>query len=206
MSSTVLKNQGNANPNERISQQMSEEGPLVPLTVVLLGNYSGKSSLVVKLINNRFNDAWDPTIEDSYKYKLGNIDLTILDTGPIDYLDFTPQWLKGSHAALVTFSVCERSQFEEIGQYIDVVEHYERKVPFVLVATKVDCEDRREVSREEAQALADQHGVPYIETSSKTGQGVREAFEEAIRQAFTTNENGVFGAAPIAQRKRCLIQ
>lgn len=41
-------------------------------------------------------------------------------------------------------------------------------IPFVLVGNKADLNERRNVSAEEAQKLADQWNVTYVETSAKT--------------------------------------
>jgi hypothetical protein len=40
---------------------------------------------------------------------------------------------------------------------------------------------QREVSFEEGQRLAEDYGVPFIETSAKTGKNVALAFEAAAR-------------------------
>ena len=51
---------------------------------------------------------------------------------------------------------------------------------FCLVGCKLDLVTsggaRREVSKEEARAFADQYEVHHVETSAKTGLNVEEAF------------------------------
>jgi GTPase SAR1 family protein len=46
-----------------------------------------------------------------------------------------------------------------------------------LIGNKSDVSDRREVSREEAEELARQYNMRYIETSAKASQQVAETFE-----------------------------
>jgi Ras-related protein Ral-A len=41
-------------------------------------------------------------------------------------------------------------------------------IPFLLVGNKADLDERRRVTLEEAQRLADMWKVPYVETSAKT--------------------------------------
>jgi GTPase SAR1 family protein len=48
----------------------------------------------------------------------------------------------------------------------------------MLVATKVDLADERVVTREEAEKLAREVGLTYLETSSKADMNVDEAFSE----------------------------
>ena len=47
----------------------------------------------------------------------------------------------------------------------------------ILAATKCDISPKdRRVSREEAQEYSKSHGMEYMETSAKNGQGVHELF------------------------------
>ena len=46
----------------------------------------------------------------------------------------------------------------------------------VLVGNKKDLDDRRQVSTEEGQELADKYGMQFYETSAKTGENVDKIF------------------------------
>ena len=48
--------------------------------------------------------------------------------------------------------------------------------PLFLVGNKLDLEDERQVTAEEAEALAAEFGAKYMETSAKTPEGVDELF------------------------------
>ncbi|KAJ3592635.1 hypothetical protein NHX12_007762 [Muraenolepis orangiensis] len=56
------------------------------------------------------------------------------------------------------------------------------KVPVILVGNKVDLESEREVSAGEGQALAEEWGCPFMETSAKSKTMVDELFAEIVRQ------------------------
>ncbi|PWA31343.1 hypothetical protein CCH79_00002738 [Gambusia affinis] len=56
------------------------------------------------------------------------------------------------------------------------------KVPVILVGNKVDLESEREVSSGEGQALAEEWGCPFMETSAKSKTMVDELFAEIVRQ------------------------
>ncbi|KAL2088010.1 hypothetical protein ACEWY4_016838 [Coilia grayii] len=58
---------------------------------------------------------------------------------------------------------------------------YER-VPVILVGNKVDLDNEREVSSSEGQALAEEWGCPFMETSAKSKTMVDELFAEIVRQ------------------------
>ena len=46
----------------------------------------------------------------------------------------------------------------------------------MLVGNKADCESLRSVSQQEAQELAREYNMPFVETSAKTASNVEEAF------------------------------
>lgn len=54
--------------------------------------------------------------------------------------------------------------------------------PFVLVATKVDDEPGRIVTRTDGEELAANWGCGYVEVSAKTGEGVEEVVLELVRK------------------------
>lgn len=61
----------------------------------------------------------------------------------------------------------------------EIQEHGYNKMLIILVGNKCDMEDRRQVSKEEAQAFAKRNDLLFFETSAKTAQGVEECFTEA---------------------------
>ena len=58
----------------------------------------------------------------------------------------------------------------------------EELVPRVLVGSMKDMESIRQVSHEEASALARSMGVPYIECSAKTGENVADVFHTLLKE------------------------
>jgi GTPase SAR1 family protein len=75
--------------------------------------------------------------------------------------------------------------FDRISQINDALLHAlgdVQDIPRVLVGTMRDIVDQRQVSRQEAQTLADSWGVPYIECSSKTGENVAEVFHTLLKE------------------------
>lgn len=81
------------------------------------------------------------------------------------------------------FDMTNRVSFEHIKEWHrEVCEHvHPYKVLFILVGNKSDKDESRVVSREEAEVLAHELGLPYVEVSAKTGQNVSNAFELLAR-------------------------
>ena len=53
-----------------------------------------------------------------------------------------------------------------------------------LVGNKVDLEDQRQVSYEEAKELADQNKMEYFETSAKLNKNVDEVINHMMEQVY----------------------
>ncbi|KAJ0000002.1 hypothetical protein NQD34_011844 [Periophthalmus magnuspinnatus] len=103
-------------------------------------------------------------------------------------LSVTRSYYRNSVGGLLVFDMTNRASFEHIKEWhAEVCERVQPfKVVFVLVGHKGDLEENgeRAVSRDEAEKLAGQLGMPYVETSAKTGQNVREAFEMVARRVY----------------------
>ena len=54
----------------------------------------------------------------------------------------------------------------------------------MLVGNKIDLEEERKVSKEEAMALADQHKMHYFETSAKLNRNIDELMQHLMEQVY----------------------
>jgi len=69
-------------------------------------------------------------------------------------------------------------------------------IKIVLVGSKIDLADRRQVSTDDGQKLAAELKVEFIETSSKTGENINELFMN-----IASNLPGLEGAEIITSQK-----
>ncbi|XP_070532679.1 GTPase NRas-like [Ptychodera flava] len=172
----------------------------------------GKSALTIQLIQNHFVDEYDPTIEDSYRKQVV-IDgetclLDILDTaGQEEYSAMRDQYMRTGEGFLCVFAVNNAKSFEDIGSYREQIKRVKDAddVPMVLVGNKCDLPTRA-VDLKEAHALAKSYGIPFIETSAKTRQGVDDAFYTLVREIRRYKERrGNLQKKPSGRRFRCRI-
>jgi Ras-related protein R-Ras2 len=111
------------------------------------------------------------------------------------------QYMRSGEGFLLVFSVTERSSFEEIYKFHRQILRVKDRdeFPMLMVGNKVnpvavfffalfykacaqvDLEHQRVVWQEEAQQLARQLKVPYIECSAKMRMNVDNAFYELVR-------------------------
>ncbi|PAA65276.1 hypothetical protein BOX15_Mlig000663g1 [Macrostomum lignano] len=156
----------------------------------------GKSALTIQLIQNHFVEEYDPTIEDSYRKQVV-IDgetclLDILDTaGQEEYSAMRDQYMRTGEGFLCVFAVNNPKSFDDIEQYREQIKRVKdaEEVPLVLVGNKTDLHGRT-VDVRTAKHLADEFGIPYVETSAKTRQGVDDAFYTLVREIRKFKERG----------------
>ncbi|NWS12078.1 RASK GTPase, partial [Pachyramphus minor] len=150
----------------------------------------GKSALTIQLIQNHFVDEYDPTIEvNNFISKQVVIDgetclLDILDTaGQEEYSAMRDQYMRTGEGFLCVFAINNTKSFEDIHHYREQIKRVKdsEDVPMVLVGNKCDLPSRT-VDTKQAQDLARSYGIPFIETSAKTRQGVDDAFYTLVRE------------------------
>ena len=61
-------------------------------------------------------------------------------------------------------------------------------IPIIIVGNKLDKEDMRDITREEAEKFAKENKYKYFETSAKTGEGVDDAIRDLVNQVLEKSE------------------
>lgn len=164
--------------------------------IIMLGDSTvGKSSLLKRYTEDLFMDTINQTVGvDFYVHFLEvepgvRVKLQFWDTaGQERFRSVTRSYYRNSVGGLLVFDLTNRASFEHIREWhAEVCERVQpQTVVFVLVGHKSDrdSDGGRAVSREEAERLAGQLGMPYIEASAKSGHRVREAFEMVARRVY----------------------
>ena len=84
-----------------------------------------------------------------------------------------------------------------VTDWLKYIEKYAKEnVLKFLVGNKSDLVDNRAISQIEANIFAEEHNLPYIETSAKEGVNIDELFEESINKylkgmAFQKEEKNI---------------
>ncbi|KAF5375450.1 hypothetical protein D9615_007954 [Tricholomella constricta] len=140
---------------------------------------TGKSSLVKQFIENHFVDAYYPTIESTFAktvtYKGVEYDCHIIDTaGQDEYSPVNAQHAIGIHGYVLVYSITSRTSFDMIQIVYDKIVDFCGVVdmPCVIVGSKSDLHQNRQVQFNEGQKLAQKNGAAWIETSAKNNINV----------------------------------
>uniref|UniRef100_A0A674P4W7 Uncharacterized protein n=1 Tax=Takifugu rubripes TaxID=31033 RepID=A0A674P4W7_TAKRU len=185
--------------------------------IIMLGDSTvGKSSLVKRYAEGLFQDSINQTVGvDFYVHFLEveqgvHVKLQFWDTaGQERFRSVTRSYYRNSAGGLLMFDMTNRVSFEHIKEWHrEVCDHvHPYKVLFILVGNKSDKAEGRLVGREEAEALARELGMPYVEVSARTGQNVSNAFEllarciyEGLRSGEVELQEGWDGVKSLAPR------
>ena len=95
------------------------------------------------------------------------------------------QYMRTGDGFLVVYSVTDRASYDHVPEFQDLIRRVKEEqgaFPALLVANKVDLAQQRVVSEREGRDMAQQFGVPYIETSAKDPpRNVDKAFQDVVR-------------------------
>ena len=133
---------------------------------------------------------YDPTIESTHhktiRFRRVHFATDIVDTAGMDeFSRLSRNASLGVHGYALVFSIASRQSFEMIDQVNSALLNSLGDlpdVPRVLVGSKKDMKESRQVSANDAEKLADSWGVPYIECSSKTGEKIADVFHMLLKE------------------------
>lgn len=161
-----------------------------PYDICVLGDEeSGKSSLILRYLHNKFIDL-DSSIEDLYtktiRNELSYNQYTILDaSSAVDYNSNAKRnQIKNARTLMLVYAIDSYDLFTGAQDIYERAAHIlggKINLPIVMVGTKSDMRDQREVSFHEARGYAQSIGaLKIVECSSKDGIAIDVAFEPLI--------------------------
>ena len=167
---------------------------------IIIGDaYVGKSNLLLRYAHGQFKDDYQLTIGVEFAAKNVKIRgktyrIQIWDTaGQESFRSITRGYYKSSVCALVVYDISNKESFNNISTWIEDCKNQSPKtIFFVLVGNKSDLEDKRQVSTEEGQELAEKYGIPFYETSAKTGANINEIFYNSAEEIVKKIEQNYY--------------
>uniref|UniRef100_A0AAY4DDY5 small monomeric GTPase n=1 Tax=Denticeps clupeoides TaxID=299321 RepID=A0AAY4DDY5_9TELE len=165
--------------------------PLHPSGVMLVGDSGvGKTCLLVRFKDGAFlAGSFISTVGIDFRNKVLNIDavkvkLQIWDTaGQERFRSVTHAYYRDADALLLLYDVTNKASFDNIQAWLtEVHEFAQKEVVLMLLGNKADVSHERVVKREEGEKLAKEYGVPFMETSAKSGLNVELAFTAVAKE------------------------
>ncbi len=160
------------------------------IKVITLGNSAvGKSSFIIKYIDNSFTLYYTATLGIDFKQKKiklkdgRDVRLRIFDTaGQERYKSVSASFIKKADGVILIYDIGEKDSFEAVENWIKSIREIGKdKLPIILVGNKCDLsDDKRQVSLKEGQDKANEFNIPFYETSCKEGINIKEVFEKLV--------------------------
>ncbi|KAJ3279091.1 Ras- protein Rab-5C, partial [Blyttiomyces sp. JEL0837] len=162
----------------------------IQVKLVLLGEAAvGKSSLVLRFVNNEFQENKEPTIGAAFltqKCKLEDkiIKFEIWDTaGQERFHSLAPMYYRNAQAAIGAYDITKPASLDKAKSWVKELQRQANpNIIIALVGNKLDLASNRGIPTEEAQAYASEAGLLFTEASAKTGEYVMEVFTEIAKK------------------------
>jgi len=165
--------------------KMATEPMKFSFKVVILGDGGvGKTSLLNRFVSDSFENDYKSTIGTS----IMRVDYKIMENVTVGFAlwDLAGQqffqkvrkmYLAGCQAALFVYDVTRPDTLNNLKNWQNELHAADtHDIKSLMVGNKADLTDQRKVSFEEGKKVADELGLPYLETSAKTGENVKHAF------------------------------
>ncbi|KAG5553473.1 hypothetical protein RHGRI_011373 [Rhododendron griersonianum] len=152
-------------------------------------SWVGKSCLLLRFSDDSFTTSFITTIGIDFKIRTIELDgkrikLQIWDTaGQERFRTITTAYYRGAMGILLVYDVTDESSFNNIRNWIrNIEQHASDNVNKILVGNKADMdESKTAVPTSRGQALADEYGIKFFETSAKTNLNVEQVFFSIAR-------------------------
>ncbi|XP_061740238.1 ras-related protein Rab-37-like isoform X2 [Nerophis ophidion] len=157
----------------------------VAYKVMLLGDSAvGKTCILLRFKDGAFvGGNFIATVGIDFRNKVVDVDnlkvkLQIWDTaGQERFRSVTHAYYRDAQALLLLYDITSKPSFDNIRAWLNEIHDYTQKdVVIMLLGNKSDMAAERVVKTEDGEKLAKEYGVPFMETSAKTGINVELAF------------------------------
>ena len=94
--------------------------------------------------------------------------------------------IKFTHGLLLVYDITNIQSFLHLDEWMKTIINNKEinKYPVLLVGNKIDLQEKREVTFEQAKSFANKYNIQYYETSAKTKQGIKEVFLSLINEVY----------------------
>ena len=162
------------------------------LKIVILGEGRvGKTSILSKYFNKKFNQGEKSTINPSFyekkvKYQGKEIQLKFWDTaGQEQFNAISTMYYQGAVGALLVYDVSIFETFNKVKSWVSTLQEAVGKdIIFVIAGNKYDLVGKMDEHMPEIDSYCSQEKCKHFFTSAKTGYGLDNAFSTLIQSVL----------------------
>jgi Ras-related protein Rab-6A len=160
------------------------------IRVAFCGDASvGKTALIDRCINNtkEMKAKYPPTMGIDFTIKIVGLAYRFMFwdiAGQQNQADRRSEYLNLSRPEIIilNFDITSRQSFDNLQAWMEIIKGQDltKEVPILLVGNKIDCNEERKVTEEEAQRFVSANNLTqYVETSARDAIGL-DLLEKAI--------------------------
>ena len=160
--------------------------PELKLKILIIGDSAvGKTSMLLKYVDNFFPETHMATIGVEYKSKTINTDkykinLNIWDTaGQERFKSITRSFFNNTNGIVFVYDLTKKESFDGVKNWIKDSEPY-GKFESVLCGNKLDLDNKREVKYDALKEYGLKKKMEVFETSAKNGMNLDKVFQKLI--------------------------
>lgn len=99
-------------------------------------------------------------------------------------------YFRGAHGIILVYDVTDPLSFDNIRMWMSNLQaNASADVDRILVGNKCDMADKRVISTQRGQDLANEYGIPFFECSAKSSINVEESFMSLAHDCFNRIKN-----------------
>ncbi|KAL1130896.1 hypothetical protein AAG570_012137 [Ranatra chinensis] len=168
-----------------MSNTISNGGPSnYNFKIVLLGEGCvGKTSVVLRYVEDKFNEKHITTLQATFLNKKLNIagkrvNLAIWDTaGQERFHALGPIYYRMSNGAILVYDITDEDSFQKVKNWVkELKKMLGSEICLTIAGNKVDLEKERTVPEEVAEEYSNSVGAVHVHTSAKQNKGIEEMF------------------------------
>lgn len=164
----------------------------------------GKSCLLHQFTDHKFLPDCPHTIGVEFGTRVIDISgklikLQIWDTaGQERFRAVTRSYYRGAAGAILVYDTTRRSTYNHLASWLaDARNLTNPHTVMMLIGNKIDMENQREVSFEEAQRFAEENGLLFLEASAKSGKNVESAFLDTAKKIYEKIQSGTIDPSSV---------
>ena len=163
--------------------------------VMLIGDVGvGKTSMILRYFDIGFDELLLSTTNFDFKTKMIHIDNKIINLqvwdslGQEKYNSISANYLRFCEGIIIVFDVSNSSSFVNLKNWISVIKEKAESKRIIIVGNKIDLNQKRQISFQEANELAQELNLKYFETSAKDNANIQDIFLDIAQDIINNPE------------------
>ena len=164
------------------------------IKLVVIGDSGvGKTNFIFKFTEGKFSPIHVATVGFDHKSKIINLSntkkkvkLQIWDTtGQERYMSVNRNIFHKVQGIILMYDITDRDTYENISKWLELIRQNVPNKPMILVGNKLDlANEKRIVSKEEAEKIAEDNHIESFEGSGYSGENVDKIFSAIAEKVY----------------------